>query len=212
MNKNNDFHNVLNWLLGSVLGMSLFLTACGERSKKDTALRGGQAIAGNCVDGTSGVGIIYDGGQGGNFQNQVAGYVSAWMDPASLGTVDGNPGSTTTGIDLRGKLKFTAQGQLIREQSGLEITITDSIKFQGGEGISPANYQQMGTSGTMNATARTFQATFQDKYGTVTINGQFDASFAWGQIQFQNSQAFAGYSPQSGPLGAFKISKCGLLD
>jgi hypothetical protein len=210
MKKNLDIHSYLNWLLGSVLSLSLLLTACGDKSKRGLGQGNGQGIAGTCTGGVSSLGIVYDSGSG-QFQNQVAAYLSSWMDPRNLGAVDGNP-NAANGVVLRGKLKYNAQGQLIREQSQLELTINDSLSIQGGEAISPINYQQ-GVGGSMNVTTRTFDATFQDQYGRVAItDAHFDDKYAWGTIQFQNSQAVTGYSAQTGTLGSFKIMKCGLLD
>lgn len=213
----------LRWVLGSVVCLSVMLTACGKSNRSDTPLRGGPggpggpggvAIDSTCgTSGTSAVGMIYSDGSM-NFQNQVAGFVSSWMDPNDLGTVDGSASSNQTGVDFKGKLKFAAGGQLIREQTGLEITIVDSFTVQGQKpAIAIASYNSKAISGSQNPTGRTFEVTFQDNYGIVKLAGQYDNSFAWGTVQYQNSKvAMQGMSPQSGTLGLFKISKCGLLD
>ena len=209
--------NGLRIMLVSIIGLSLLLTACGRTSKSES-IRGTTGTAGivstlaeTCANGNSAIGVIYDNGTG-QFQNQVAAYLSSWMNPAELGAVDGSPNSTTTGVDFKAKLKFTVAGQVDVANTGLEITVKDSYTVQGQPPISMANYDQTAISGSTNTTAKTFTVTFQDTYGKVVMSGQYDANFAWGTVQFQNSKAYTGYTPQSGTLGAFKISKCGLLD
>lgn len=208
-----------------LVALLFLLTACGKNNRND-GIRGNAAPNGSfgnqgvvgqypqkCANGQDAVGMIFDGGQALNFQNQVAAYVSSWMDPNQLGTVDGSASSTQTGIDLMGKLKFNSAGAIIRESSGLEISIIDSNYLQGNQKISVANYNQKAVNGQMNYNTRNFEASFQDQYGMLKIAGQFDQNFAWGQISFSNTRSVnSAIAPQSGTLGAFRITRCGLLD
>lgn len=205
-----------------LLAMATLFVSCVPGGKGDRSLRGGSigtagvvgtlsGYSNQCPNGTSAIGRIYDGGQG-DFTTQVAAYLSSFINPTDIGTIDGNPNSNATGVKLRGKLRFTAQGQLIRDQSGIEITVVDSFAAQGQDAIEPADYRQKGVNGIHDPGTRSFEVVFQDSQGQVALKGQYDDQFASGIVQFSNSRAVAGVSPQSGTLGAFKISKCGLFE
>lgn len=208
--------NFLRWVLGGVLGLSLMMTACGKKNDNkmngnSNTVNGWTSIYGNsCSTGASAIGMIYDDGTIGNFQGQVMGYVSSFMDPNTLGSVSGATNSTGTGIDFKGKLVFS-NNQIVAASSGLDIHITDSYTTQGEKPLPSASYVGKAISGTLDPNSRTFKVLFQDKYGYVQISGTYDGSFVTGLIQYQNTIAYPGYSPQSGTLGKFKITQCGLL-
>jgi hypothetical protein len=177
-------------------------------------LRGSGVIgyADTCAQsGASAIGRIYSAGDPAQFQQELANYLSAWMNPNELGMVDGNLNSTQTRVELKGKLRFAPTGQVIREQTGIEITVFDSYLLQGKPQISPAAYPQMATSGMHDASRRSFEVTFEDQYGTVTLKGNYDDAYATGFVGYRNrnSQDLSG---SLRTLGQFRISKCGLLD
>lgn len=206
----------LRWMFAALTLASLSLVACGRANDKkqlNGTAYGAGVYSATCSNGQDAVGMIFDGGNSTNFRTQVAAYVSSWMDPNSLGMIDGGQNSTQTGVDFRGKFRFDGSGQVVRQDTGVIITIIDSYSAQGQPAIAPADYTQKVVAGSINTGSRTFEVTMQDQYGYVKFTGQFDNNFAWGQVQFANSRSVNNmYQPQSGTLGAFKIAKCGLLD
>jgi hypothetical protein len=204
-------HRIINWILGSVVVLSLTLTACGKKNKTNNLTNGRTGITAACTAGSGNIGVIYGAGLGSNFRDQVAGFLSRSMNPEEVGLIDGAPGADT-GIDFQGNLKYNEQGQLIRDQSSLSIAVIDSYQVEGQAAIPAINFSQNGTGGTIDTAGRTFSATFQDAGGSITLSGQYDEQFASGTVQYQNATAYSGFSNQSGTLGTFKISRCALLN
>lgn len=125
--------------------------------------------------------------------------IQAFTGDTSVGYVDPNYSSSTTGVDIQMSAVFSGQ-TFVAAQSRILFRIFDS------------NYQTLGVieipmngqSGQVLGMG-TFQAVYQDTAGTVTVRGQrqADASLR-GEVYFQNT------SGSSGSLGEFVINGCAL--
>lgn len=202
------------------------LVACsqGDRSTARTASTGGNSSAGNgsgTVGGgstntcpnTSTVGKIYDPQASANFEAQVKAFVSATLNPSSLGSVSGDI-NATTGIDFTAAFSFDSSGNLNVANTSVNIKIYDSYvgTVYNGQTITPYSVNfSTAAAGNINRTTGQFQVRFSDAYGDIVFQGTKGASLAEGTVTFQNKTAVSGYSAASGTLGSFKIYNCVLF-
>lgn len=168
-----------------------------------------------CSNGTSAVGYVTPGSPTtGTFRDSVAGLISATVNPSQLGSIANSQPDASTGVDVQLHLALS-NGQLNVSGSQLQLTIYDSfvgtMNSDGTQvmpitlGLSPA------VSGQVNQSSRTFNITFSDSYGSVTLQGAWNDSTVQGTISYSNTQNAAGGSPASGMLGNFLAPTCGVF-
>lgn len=235
MNKSNLFKSVLVLFF---VGFSTFQISCAKKSSNDNnraeiAPRGTGTIgatgtsattnalaATKCTDGSSTWGRLYDDGSMGglSFRNSYADFLSASSNPEQvLGSLDGSPNSTTTGVNFNLKLKIV-NNQLDLNQTTLLIEITDDKVGKVDENgntmklISiPFNTAWKGELTNVVNGQGQFNITFKDAYGTVNVIGNFNQSATTGKINFVNSRHFNNETPKSGSLGTMSMKTCGLF-
>lgn len=175
-----------------------------------------------CANGVSKAGMIYDTSS--MFQQNLQNFISGWMNPTSLGGVDGNPQSTTTGVDFKGHWAFDTSGNLIQAQSNFKISIWDTYAVQtqstGGsyvpitvtfdaEKFSSTKCQ--GTlTGTLNQSTKAYTVVATDCVGTIKFTGTYTSQYVDGSVTYQNKTSTTG-TVQSGALGSLRIATCGIL-
>ena len=206
--------------MGILVLVALTLSACAK--KEDSAPRSagvGVGIvnannAANCSSpSTMGMGNIYDPNGSYNFESQVKGFVSATLDPQSLGTISGNI-RDKTGIDFTGSFQFDSAGKLIPESSTVLIKIIDSFVGQvyNGQPVQTYNIEfKRASAGFYDRNTRQFEVTFADDYGSIKFQGMSDGNLAYGTVYYDNKVAVTGYSPSKGTLGSFTIYSCALI-
>ena len=206
----------------SVLGLvvALSLTACAPASQsKSSSINNNNLGQSSC---NSSPGVIYNETQDGvapyssrSFQDRVGDFVSATLTPSDLGTVSGSKTSRKNYISISGKAKFAADGSLVPTQSNLSILIYDSyVGTLDVDGTKITAYPvtiNSAVSGQMSSANNTFMITYQDGYGSVTLNGKINGTDITGRVDFSNTRSADSSTPRSGVLGAFNISTCSLL-
>ncbi|MEN0057387.1 MAG: hypothetical protein AAGB31_01025 [Bdellovibrio sp.] len=195
----------------------LALSGCGKIDNQGTQVAaqsvGQSGSSSTCATGTTTVGKIYDASGSSQFETQVKGFVSATLDPQSLGTISGDINSST-GIDFSGAFTFDSSGNLVTASSSLLIKIFDSYVGQvySGETVEPYVIEfSSASSGTINRSTGVFSVVFQDSYGSITFSGTVRNQQASGTVSYQNFTAVSGYSVSSGALGDFLIYTCALI-
>lgn len=205
--------------MGVLLLAVLSLSACAKKngSAVRVAGRGGVSTTGTVSQsgtcGSQSVGKIFDLYASASFEQQVKGFVSATLDPQSLGTISGNI-NDKTGIDFTATFRFDSAGKIIADSSNVTMKIFDSYVGQVYEGqtILPYNVAFTAASeGMIDRNTRQFQVKFRDGYGEIIFQGSFDNSIAEGTVYYQNYTAVTGYQPASGTLGTFRIYACSLI-
>ncbi len=216
-----SFFNKL--MMGALVVIGLSLSACakkdggavrvaGRTTSTGTGISQGN-IPNTCANANMTVGKIYDPYNSPNFEAQVKGFVSATLDPQSLGTISGNI-NDRTGIDMIGSFQFDSAGKLVAASSKVLIKIFDSYVGQVYNGQTIAPYQvefSQAKEGMIDRTTRQFQVKFQDGYGEITFQGTFDSTVAQGTVYYQNYTAVSGSQPAQGTLGAFRAYTCALI-
>lgn len=217
-------------ILGVLVAIALSMSAC---AKKDggavrvagRGIRGGTAqgnvsqtntpgtTAAACSNSSMAWGKIFDPYASAQFESQVKGFVSATLDPQSLGSISGNI-SDKTGIDFSGSFQFDAQGNLIPASSSVLIKIFDSFVGQVYEGQTIVPYVVEFTAaseGVINRTTRQFTVKFRDAYGEIVFQGQYNNQNVEGTVTYRNTAAVTGYQASSGTLGSFRAYTCALI-
>ncbi|MES3038632.1 MAG: hypothetical protein V4736_12065 [Bdellovibrionota bacterium] len=197
-----------------------------ERLKGTTtaSVRSGGEVQ-TCGNGESSAGMIYDNGQLPTpYRTAVQQFISSWMNYNLLGTIDGSPNSTKTGIDFTGKFTFNSSGALVPTSSNFKIAIIDSYYGQsngsgGTFGAITVNFDQAklasancrGTLTGQKTSATTFKVIADDCAGSIAIEGQINGTYVDGRVSFINKQSSMNFVGQTGTLGALRIATCGIL-
>lgn len=211
-------------MMGLLALAALGLSACAK--KEGGAVRvAGRAVTttvttaatvNRCGDPNKSWGKIYDQHSSGNFESQVKSFVSATLDPSTLGTISGNI-NDPTGIDFSAVLAFDSANQLIPASSTLIIKIFDSYAGQvyNGTTVAPYNVEfNAATEGMIDRTTRQIQAKFKDSYGEIIIQGQYDEAtqgMVQGTVYYTNFVAVTGHTPTNGTLGSFRSYACAMI-
>lgn len=207
-------------MVGALLLAALSLGACAKKDGGSVRVAGrGGASPGLAQGGTSGtcgaqsMGKIFDPYASPAFEQQVKNFVSATLDPQTLGSISGNI-NDKTGIDFSATFRFDSNGNIVPGESNVNIKIFDSFVHQpyNGEIIPPYEVGFPAASeGMIDRNTRQFQVRFKDGYGEVVFQGSYDSSLAQGTVYYQNYSAVQGYQPTSGKLGSFRIYACSLI-
>jgi hypothetical protein len=206
-------------LMGSLLVGLLALTACGKKDNGSGVRVAGRSssvtaqVTSTCSTGQSAVGRIWDNStpSTSNFEVQVKNFVSATIDPTTLGSIQGYSNSST-GVNFTAKFQFDSNNQIIPASSSLNMIIYDQ-KVYDSPGTLPYSIQfSQAYSGSIDRNAGTVVVTFQDSYGSITFSGRYDGRILSGYVTYQNFTAVAGYSAASGTLGVFSIYQCGVFN
>lgn len=124
----------------------------------------------------------------------------AFTNNSKIGSVDSSYSSTKTGVDLQMSAVFE-KNRFNAAQSKVLLRIFDS---NAGTLGSLKDIVLIGRSGQVLG-AGTFEATYGDEHGTVTVRGQRShQNMIYGQITFSNKAG------SNGTLGEFLISNCAL--
>lgn len=211
-----------NKMMGVLLLAVLSLSACGKKEGSGVRVAGRGAATGVAQGGTSGTsgtcgaqstGKIFDAYASSTFEQQVKNFVSATLDPQSLGSISGNI-NDRTGIDFNATFRFDSNGNVVAAESKVHIKIFDSFVGQvyNGQTIQPYEVAFTAASeGMIDRNTRQFQVRFKDSYGEIVFQGSYDNSLAQGTVYYQNYTAVQGYQPTSGTLGSFRIYACSLI-
>lgn len=210
-------------MMGVLVALALSLSACGKKDSSAVRVAGrgtptGVSQSGGTTPNTCGNanmtwGKIYDPYASSAFESQVKGFVSATLDPQSLGTISGNI-NDKTGIDFSGSFQFDTAGKLIPASSTVVIKIFDSFVGQvyNGQTIVPYVVEfKQASEGMIDRNTRQIQVRFKDSYGEIIFQGQYDNTTVQGTVQYQNYTAVNGYQPAAGILGSFRAYTCALI-
>ncbi|WP_374080211.1 hypothetical protein [Bdellovibrio bacteriovorus] len=210
-------------MMGVLVALALSLSACAKKDSSAVRVagrgasigvtQGGTTTPNTCGNANMNWGKIYDPNASGQFEAQVKSFVSATLDPQSLGTISGNI-SDKTGIDFSGSFQFDAQGRLIPASSTVVIKIFDSFVGQVYDGKTVVPYVvefSQASEGIIDRTTRQIQVKFKDSYGEIVFQGQYDNNTVQGTVHYQNYTAVSGYQPSGGTLGAFRAYTCALI-
>lgn len=220
--------------LALFFGSMLVFSACAKKSNTSSNRAGnltrGNGVVNNnattlnvsrCTDGSSGWGRIVDDGTlyGTLFREAYYNFLSSASNPEYLGNLDGSSSSTTTGVNMELKLKIVNNQQLDLSQTRFTMEINDSKVGEIGSDGQPmteikVNFSsaKAGEITNFNGNSGSFQLTFADDYGTVSVNGTFNGTEARGNVSFNNTKSYDGNTPKSGKLGAFYMKSCGLFN
>ncbi|WP_413613416.1 hypothetical protein [Bdellovibrio sp. HCB-110] len=210
-------------MMGVLVVLALSLSACAKKDSSAVRVagrgastgvtQGGTTTPNTCSNTNMSWGKIYDPSSSPQFEAQVKGFVSATLDPQSLGTISGNI-NDKTGIDFSGSFQFDAQGRLIPASSTVVIKIFDSFVGQvyNGQTVVPYVVEfSQASEGIIDRTTRQIQVKFKDSYGEIVFQGQYDNNTVQGTVHYQNYTAVSGYQPSGGTLGAFRAYTCALI-
>lgn len=210
-------------MMGVLVALALSLSACAKKDSSAVRVagrgastgvtQGGTTTPNTCSSASMNWGKIYDPNASPQFEAQVKGFVSATLDPQSLGTISGNI-NDKTGIDFSGSFQFDAQGRLIPASSTVVIKIFDSFVGQvyNGQTVVPYAVEfSQASEGIIDRTTRQIQVKFKDSYGEIVFQGQYDNNTVQGTVHYQNYTAVTGYQPSGGTLGAFRAYTCALI-
>ena len=202
---------------------SLMMTACAQSDSSAVRVAGRNTTTGTaqnnvalnstCSNASMNWGKIFDVNSSPQFEAQVKNFVSATLDPQSLGSISGNI-NDKTGIDFSGTFKFDGQGNLVPGSSSLLIKIFDSFVGQVHEGQTVTPYMiefTAATEGRIDRNTRQFQIKFRDNYGDITFNGSYNNQIVEGTVAYKNATAVNGYQPTQGTLGNFRAYSCALI-
>ena len=178
---------------------ALSLTGCPSPNNSSTINNRGGTAAGQAANsaGISPNGVVYlPAGQQAAFTQVIADFVGAMMDPQYLGDVSVNA-SDSTGVVIGGKvalsggtgsLRAAVGGQnQITNDSSVYIAIYDNRtgkRDANGVVIDPIGRFFNNASGVVSGNTAHLQ--FQDDYGSLTLDGQFDQNQFSGTVHFDN--------------------------
>lgn len=208
-------------IVGVLAFAALSLSACGKKESSAVRVAGrgtntGQAqvaVTNTCSNSSMAWGKIFDSYASSQFEAQVKNFVSATLDPQSLGSISGDI-NDKTGIDFSGSFQFDSQGRLVPGTSNVLIKIFDSFVGQvfNGQKIEPYVVEfTTATEGSIDRTTRQFEVKFKDSYGEIVFQGRYNDQTVEGTVRYANDTAVAGYSPASGALGSFRAYTCALI-
>lgn len=209
-------------VVGALMIFSLSLVACGKKDGGAVRVAGrGAATTGvapvptatTCSNANMNWGKIFDPNASPQFEAQVKGFVSATLDPQSMGSISGNI-NDKTGVDFSGSFQFDTQGRIVTQSSNLTIKIFDSYVGQvyNGQTIVPYEVKfSQAVEGQMDRTTRQIQVKFKDQFGEVVFQGRVVDSIVEGTVYYQNTTAVNGYQVASGTLGSFRAYSCALI-
>lgn len=209
-------------MLGALVAIAFSMSACAKKDSGAVRVAGrttGTAVTQNtsaattCGNASMSWGKIFDPYASPQFESQVKSFVSATLDPQSLGSISGNI-NDKTGIDFSGVFKFDSAGNLIPSSSSLIIKIFDSYVGQVYEGQTIVPYIVEFTNasdGVYNRTTRQLSVRFKDAYGEIVFTGQVNNQMVEGTVTYSNSVAVSGYQPAQGSLGSFRGYSCALI-
>lgn len=211
-------------MMGVLALAALTLSACAKSNSSDVRVAGRgidplvaaqqqQGTQNACSNAQMAWGKIFDPYASSQFESQVKSFVSATLDPQSLGTISGNI-ADKTGIDFQGSFQFDSQGKLIPASSTVLIKIFDSYVGQtyNGQSVQPYIVEfKAANSGFVDRNTRQFEAKFSDNYGDIVFSGRYDNQTVEGTVTYVNNTAIAGYQKASGTLGSFKAYTCALI-
>jgi hypothetical protein len=212
-------------VFGVIFFATMVLAACANKDdnsnraagrESEVAVNGGINPETNsqCSNTNMEWGKIYDANGSVNFEAQVKGFVSATLNPESLGTISGNISNPTTGVDFNGSFSFDQDGNLVPDKSTLTIKIFDSYVNQvyNGQVIQPYVVQfSKASEGYLNRSTGQLRVTFQDSYGSIVFDGRMSGANVDGQVTYDNKVAVDGLSPSSGVLGSFIAYSCSMI-
>lgn len=210
-------------VMGVLVVLALSLSACGKKDEgssvrvagrgAQTGVSQGGITPNTCGSTAMNWGKIFDPQASPQFENQVKGFVSATLDPQSLGTISGNI-NDKTGIDFSGSFQFDSQGHLVPGSSTVVIKIFDSYVGQvyNGQTIVPYVVEfTQASEGIIDRTTRQIQVKFKDSYGEIVFQGQYNNNTVEGTVRYQNFTAVSGLQPAGGVLGSFRGYTCSLI-
>ena len=156
-----------------------------------------------------------------DFYNILKYLISATENPSILGTVGVSSYSSasqssavvSSGVVLRGNV--SVDNGVISSDSEVKIEIYDSLVGSlnsEGNYIEPIEIKVAFKEGTMDS--KNFRLVFSDQYGSISLNGVFDAGYATvsGALSFANTTNVDTTQPaRSGTLGRFFINTCQLF-
>lgn len=219
-------------ILALFMGMFLMLTSCAKKNssaqnRAGVAPRGDAATAGTatlgvnkCANGTHTTGRIYNDTAGTAFRTAWLDFFSAIFAENQFGDISGSSTSTETGVNFELKLKIV-NNQIEKAQSSLMMEVRDTLvntkNTETGEIIQPikmsfpsAESATITGSSTAGGTGE-FTVTFADKYGKISIRGNYNQTQSQGTVTFTNTVHYNNESPRSGTLGTFTQNSCGLF-
>lgn len=174
-------------------GASLPYNASAAMNGTNSIYNGGQFGQGSC---SQSYGRLYDdGSMYGSFQASFAEFLAG----TDLGSLDGSPNSTTTGVNIQLKLKMNGQN-VVAEQSGIQFEVIDSLALQE-DPINPITLPLPGRGVTNDGAV-----IFGDEYGDVMVKIRNSGNLVQGQVFFKND----GMS-QAKPLGSFTMNSCAVF-
>lgn len=204
----------LTWL--AACAALLFATGCNNNSKGSTVTqqnRAGVAAASTFVFPVTGgyslgTGRLFLTGQYASMMTVgMKNLLSAYIDPANVGDVDGANGVTFRGyVDL-------SNGNVNTTTSGLEIEIRDSYAVKGtndnGETIAPLKFGAAASSYTYNASTGVARVAFRTTGAEYVFEGYLDQNNFTGAFSYQNSTSFSSAEPvHAGNNIQFQIATC----
>lgn len=213
----------LKTLLGVILsGAMIMLAACDQGNKNTTRASAPVRVLTptglgvntvNCTaTGQSSKGRIFDQSYSGMFENNVKDFVSATLNPAELGSIDGSAYGNT-GVIFQMTLKSSTAGQIALDQSSAKISIYDSYVGQldsNGQQIRPYDISFDKASAGNFTNAGNSTVTFKDQFGEVTFTGTLNSSSFTGTVTFKNYTSWDGGGGVTGTLGTFQIARCAI--
>lgn len=163
-----------------------------------------------------------------SFADNIKGFVSSTIDPwgdssgdsyPQLGYVSDQPGQQT-GVWIRGNVS-TQGGELDKANTSIRIIIWDEFAGRTDESgnVIPEyglSFNGATSNSYINYNSNRAVLRFQDSYGWVEFDGQFDDEWFWGEVRYFNNvldESVTAYSsPWDGHLGEFYIPVSGFFN
>ncbi len=203
-------------LVVTAVVLSSVLIGCGKRKNDSNVARSGRGNVGVATNPVTGQPTFNNGARP-NFQpsvgiltgateNGVLTFLSASMDPELVGQF--NPNSD---VSMIAEVP-TSNGQIVSGQASIAIIINDEFSKSGidGEDVDPIIISLTGGSGQILAGAA-FTLNFEDAYGVIRVEGNWNNSTAQGRIYFRNKQG-PYTSAQEQMLGSFSVPTQGFFN
>lgn len=187
--------------------------ACGKNKKNDSTPVSGSGVANRTVGpsnlpvgqsqmaGTQSAVVVGTGMTQAQYDETIKVFLSTNHQPQSIGTV--NP---QNGVQIIGKVAVNNTNGAAMGNSGVRLIIADSETVAGRAEpfVVTINTVQGGASNG------SIQLEFRDEYGSITVNGTYDASQIRAKVTFANTTG--GYNGRKdGTLGDFVIPTCAFL-
>ena len=200
------------WMAMGAVALVLTAVACGKKSSDNNSnVSSAQGLNGNIAAGNSNLPnqmysrqAAYIGSDNADqFNTDAKALAATSVDPKYVGTVN-----NLSGVLIQGDVYIDrATGNMIGIGStAIQIDIRDSYVVE--QGADPISIFIRGTQGRAAGGQASLQ--FADNYGTITINGTYNASTFTGTVSYQNTTgSYNGRS--SGTLGRFTVPTCGFF-